>query len=121
MYRITKVLADNNISILGSVTNDSAEYGIVRLIVSEPDAALKALKEADFICRSADVIGVEIADEAGSLSNVLAALEESYINVHYLYLSFNRENGQPIIILHAEDSSEVELCLGARGFKVINS
>ena len=118
MCKITEILSKENISILGSVTNDSAEYGIVRMIVDDPQKALEALKKESFICKSADVIGVEITDEVGHLHKVLMALEESYINVNYLYLSFNRDNGKPIIILHAEDASEVEMSLASRGFQL---
>ena len=41
MQNITGILKDENINILGSVTNDSAEYGIVRMVVSEPDKKIK--------------------------------------------------------------------------------
>ena len=43
MQNITGILKDEDINILGSVTNDSAEYGIVRMVVSEPDKAMEAL------------------------------------------------------------------------------
>ncbi|MBQ9156349.1 MAG: amino acid-binding protein [Eubacterium sp.] len=118
MRTITEILAREQISILGSVTNDSAEYGIVRMVVSDPDKALQALIDHGFICKSADVIGVEIEDEVGHLNKVLVALEDSNVNVNYLYLSFNRENGKPIIVLHAEDAGEVEMCLESRDFKI---
>lgn len=49
MQKITSVLLKENINILGSVTNDSAEYGIIRMIVSDPEKTVKAL-EAAAIC-----------------------------------------------------------------------
>ena len=50
MLEITSILANENINILGSVTNDSAEYGIVRMVVSEPLKAVEVLSKAGIIC-----------------------------------------------------------------------
>jgi hypothetical protein len=116
MQDITSILAGENINILGSVTNDSAEYGIVRMVVSDANAAVDALTRGGYICRLTDVLGVEITDEVGNLNKLLLSLNESNINVDYLYLSFNRESGMPIMVFHAEGPFEVEECLKSRGF-----
>ena len=68
MQNITKILLDNQINILGSVTNDSAEYGIVRMVVSDPETACKALNDNDYLCRMVNVIGVEITTSFWALS-----------------------------------------------------
>ncbi len=116
MLEITSILARENINILGSVTNDSAEYGIVRMVVSEPDKAVEELKKADIICKLTDVIAVEIHDEVGNLQKLLQALDDSNISVDYLYLSFNRDSGCPIMVFHAQDGPEVENSLKSKGF-----
>ena len=119
MRDITGILLREDVNILGSVTNDSAEYGIIRMVVSDPDEAMKAFREAGFLCRVTDVIGVEISDEVGNLHRMLAALSESNINVDYIYLSFNRQSGMPIMVFSAEDCYEVEECLMSKGFTVL--
>ena len=116
MERITSILANENINILGSVTNDSAEYGIVRMVVSDPSAAAQALSQAGFLCRLTDVLGVEVTDEVGNLNRLLLSLEESNISVDYLYLSFNRASGKPIMVFHVDSAYEVEACLRSKGF-----
>ena len=93
MEKITGILLKADINILGSVTNDSAEFGIIRMVVSDPETASMALTQEGFICRLTDVIGVEVADEVGNLHKLLCALSESNINVNYIYLSFNRTSG----------------------------
>ena len=89
MQNITGILKDEDINILGSVTNDSAEYGIVRMVVSEPDKAM------------------------------LLTLKDSNVSVDYLYLSFNRDSGKPIMVFHTEDIMEVRSCLKSRGYTVL--
>jgi hypothetical protein len=119
MRDITAILAHRQINILGSVTNEGAEFGIVRMVVSDPELAQEALREEGYLCRLIDVIGVEVADEVGNLNALLTALSDSNINVNYIYLSFNRDSGKPILIFHAEDIAEVEECIAAKGFSVI--
>ena len=113
MQKITAVLLQEDINILGSVTNDSAEYGIIRMIVSDPEKTVQALEKAGYLCRLTDVLGVEVEDEVGNLTRLLLALDESNINVNYIYLSFNRDSGKPIMVAFAEDEMDVEMCIAA--------
>lgn len=117
--KITGILQHEGINILGSVTNDSAEYGIVRMVVSDPAKAVEALTQSGYICRLIDVIGVEVEDEVGNLNKLLLALSESNISVDYIYLSFNRASGKPIMVFHADSTYEVEECLKLKGFSVL--
>ena len=66
---------------LARITNDSAEYGIIRMVVSNPEHAEKVLAEAGYLCRLTEVLGVELDDEVGALNRLLISLEESNINV----------------------------------------
>ena len=119
MQQITGILLEENINILGSVTNDSAEYGIIRMVVSEPEKAVDALVKEGYLCRMQDVLGVEVEDEVGNLHKLLVALSESNISVDYIYLSFNRETGKPIMVIHTEDVEEVEMCISSKGFSLL--
>ncbi len=121
MEHMTRVLAQDGINILGSVTNDSAEYGIVRMVVTDPEKAKDALIRNGYLARLTDVLAVEVTDEVGNLNRLLKALDESNINVDYLYLSFNRRSGKPIMVFHAPEPREVELCLKNKGFVMTES
>lgn len=121
MQDITRILLENQINILGSVTNDSAEYGIVRMVVSDPELACKALCENDYLCRLVNVIGVEIKDEVGNLNKLLRTISDGNISVDYLYLSFNRQSGMPIMVFHTEEPGAVENVLRQKGYTVLNA
>ncbi len=116
MQRITQILVDNNINIWGSVTNDSAEFGIIRMVVSEPERTRDILTESGFMCRLSNVLGIEMKDEVGSLNTLLIAMSESNININYMYLSFNRDSGMPVMVVNADDVWETEECLKRKGY-----
>lgn len=119
MQNITGILKEEDINILGSVTNDSAEYGIVRMVVSDPEKAKEALIGAGYLCHVIEVIGVEVEDKTGNLNDLLLTLKDSNVSVDYLYLSFNRDSGKPIMVFHTEDIMEVRECLKSRGYTVL--
>ena len=119
LQALTEILQRENINILGSVTNDSAEYGIIRMVVSDPEKTVEVFTKEGYICKLTNVIGVEVEDKVGNLNSLLLMLKESNINVNYIYLSFNRDSGKPIMVFHTEDIFEVEECLRLKGFVTI--
>lgn len=119
MQKITAILQQEEINIWGSVTNDSAEYGIIRMVVSDPERAMETLTGVGYLCRLTDVMGIEVEDEVGNLNKLLLALSDSNINVNYIYLSFNRASGKPVLVLHTEDIWEAEECIAAKGFSAL--
>ena len=119
LQTMTYALYEAGINIWGSVTNESSEFGMVRMIVSDPDKALKELSAQDYLCRMTNVIGVEVQDEVGNLNALLTAFLDSNINVDYVYLSFNRNTGKPVLVLHTEDLEEAESCILSKGFSAI--
>ena len=119
LQKITDILQREDINILGSVTNDSAEYGIIRMVVSDTEKAKQALEADGYLCRTTDVLGVLTDDRPGALNRLLRALYNSNISVNYLYLSFVRESGSPIMVMHTDDVWEVAECLRSKGFDVL--
>ena len=85
MQQITQILFENDVNILGSVNNDSAEYGIVRMVVSDPDKAEQALQAAGYMTRQTDVLGVEVVDQPGNLNSLLKTLLETNIDIDSLF------------------------------------
>lgn len=121
LLRLIRILSEKNINVLASVTNDSAEFGTIRMIVNAPKQAAELLQAHQYLCKLKHVVAVRIEDRPGSLRSLLKAIDDSYINVNYLYDYFDRSDGSPIIILGTDDMEEVESCLAARGFQVLDT
>ncbi len=82
---VTDILHKNDINITALSIAETAEYGILRMIVSDIDKAAAALKEEDFSVKIADVICVECPDIPGELHKNLQVLSEAGINLAYMY------------------------------------
>ena len=85
LAEIADLLGKADINIRGFSTTEAAEYGIVRLIVPEPEKARQLLHQAGFTTHFSQVICVRVPDEPGGLARVLDALAEQAISVDYLY------------------------------------
>ena len=86
LRRITSVLAQAHINIYTMLANDSAEFGIIRLIVTDPDNALKALQDAGYQCRLDKVLAIDMSDAPGTLDGILSNLQEANVSIDYLYI-----------------------------------
>ena len=117
MRAITRLLADGGVNIQSFVTNDSAEFGIIRMLVSDPDRAAALLTEAGYQIKRTAVMAFAIPDEPGSLDRLLACVEDANINIDYLYTSFDRESAGPVIVIRADDMDELERFLKSQGFR----
>ncbi len=117
MRAITRLLADGGVNIQSFVTNDSAEFGIIRMLVSDPDRAAALLTEAGYQIKRTAVMAFAIPDEPGSLDRLLACVEDANINIDYLYTSFDRESAGPVIVIRADDMDELERFLKTQGFR----
>lgn len=118
LFKITNVLKKADINIYTMLANDSAEYGIVRLIVDKPEVAIEALKTEGYQCRQDKVIAVEMNDTPGYLDGILEALSNANIDISYLYISFNRENVKPVVVFKTSEPETATFLIG-RGYNLI--
>ena len=119
MHQVTQALADADINMNTLVTNDSAEFGIIRMLVDDTDAALKCLQTAGYLCHVDMVAAAEIGDECGSLNALLDTLDRGNINLDYLYVTYSGLGKHPVAILRTQDIMEVEGFLRARGYNTL--
>lgn len=82
---VTGLLGEVGVNIRGFSVSDTADYGILRLVVDKPAEALSALKSAGFTVRDDEVICIDLPDEPGGLANVLRIVADAGVNIEYVY------------------------------------
>jgi hypothetical protein len=119
--KITDELAHQDINIYTMLATDSAEFGIVRIIVDNAEKAQEALQKVGYQCRIDYVIAVDMAsDKPGTLNRILANLNKANVNIRYLYISFDRQTSTPIVVLQT-DEPETETFLQGKGYRLIEN
>jgi hypothetical protein len=103
LWKALNILSDANINIRALSIADTSEFGILRMIVPEPELASKILEEANFVVKVNDVIAVGVSDEPGGLETVLKLLNKSDINVEYLYAFVEKKGKKAMVVIRTED------------------
>ena len=85
LMELTKVLAENDININALSVAENAEYGVMRMLVSDSEKAIDVLKQAEFSVKKTNVILINAPDIPGALAGILAKLADENINVSYMY------------------------------------
>ena len=117
---ITKALSDNNINIRALSVADTADFGILRLIVDDTEKATRVLKEEGFTIGKGVVIAVEVADKPGGLANVLSVLHEAGLNVEYMYAFVERNAGNAVIIFRFDEVDNAIAVLNGKGVSILS-
>ena len=91
LQRVLKVLADENINIITLTIAETSDFGILRMIVNDPEKGYRVLKENNITCSTTDVLAIEIDDRPGSLYKALDAFAKMNLNIEYMYAFTERE------------------------------
>ena len=119
IYEITKILSTAGINLRAFSIADTQNYGILRLIVSDPRAAAMALSTEGKIVSVTDVVSVQIPDEEGGLTELLRVLSEADISVEYLYAFVAAQGGHADTVIRVEDNAKTEAILSENGFTIL--
>ena len=82
---VSTLLGDAGINIRGFSVSDTADFGIVRLIVDDPDRGRDVLADAGFTVKENDVLCTELPDHPGGLAGVLKLVSNAGVNIEYVY------------------------------------
>jgi len=115
---LTSLFKANDVHIVALTVLDFTDTTILRLVVDDNDKARELMVNNDFPYAECDVVAVEINDEA-DLKEVLAALLEAEINIHYVYSFIKRPEGRSALVLNIEDPDVAAQSLNNHGFKVL--
>ena len=102
-----EVLTDADVNIRAMCMADTSEFGILRLVVDDPEKGKVALEENNFLVKITEIIGVEMNDTPGGLTSVLKIIKDNEIDLEYLYAFTHEKAGKAILLLHADDIDEL--------------
>jgi hypothetical protein len=119
LSRVTEVLAENGINIRALSIADTTDFGILRLIVQDPEKAVTVLKANDITVKSTDVIVVEIDDKPSGLNKALVLMRDANVAVEYMYAFVSKNADKAYVILKTDDADKAVSALSAGGVNVI--
>ena len=103
LLAISEILAKNNIDISALSLADTEDYGVLRMLVSDPHKAKGVLNENGIICKVTEVLAVAIDDRPGGFYNSLKILTDNHVDIKYMYACISHEKGKAIMVLRVDD------------------
>ena len=117
LIKVLDALKEANIQIIASTIADTAEYGIYRLICSEPMRACEELKKANIAVALSEVFAIEIDDQPGRAAEAVKVFSEAGISITYMYSFLLR--GKGILIFRTDDKQKAIAVIEANHLKSI--
>lgn len=108
LAKITKFLGEVGVDIRALSIADTRDFGILRLIVNNPDETVKLLKEAGYTVSITTVIAAAMPDEPGSLAKVLDILYQNGVTVEYMYAFITRTKEDAYVVLRVDEQSSTK-------------
>ena len=113
---VLKILAENDVNIVALSLADTSDYGMLRMIVSDPHKGKAALKDAGITAMLTDVVALRVPHATGSLSKAMHQIVKGEINVEYMYAFAN--GADAAAVLKSDDPARVIDILKGSGFDV---
>jgi hypothetical protein len=107
LWKALNTLGEGGINIRALSIADTSEFGILRLIVPDAEKAKELLEENNFVVKMKEVVAVELSDQPGGLSSVLKIMNDSDINLEYLYAFVHEKKDKAIVIMRTDDLDDL--------------
>ena len=119
LANVSRTLGERGINIRALSIADTTDFGILRLIVSDPDGAWKALKAEDFSVSITEVIAVQVPDRPGGLAGILGMLEKAGINIEYMYAFVGKTLDDAVVVFRIEEIERAIALLKGKGVTLL--
>jgi len=119
LAEVSALLAANGINIRALSVADTHDFGILRIIVNDPDKALKVLKDDGFTANKTEVVAVEVADQPGGLADVLKIINDEGLNVEYMYAFVEKSGENARLIFRFDETDAAIRVLKKAGMKIL--
>ncbi|MGB9711027.1 MAG: ACT domain-containing protein [Thermodesulfovibrio sp.] len=120
LYEALKALAEQDINIRALSIADTSEFGILRMIVTDPEKAKDILEKNEFTVKLTNVIAIAVKDQPGGLAEALKHLYDSNINIEYIYAFVEKSGQKAVVVLRTENLDKTISILQEKGITLLS-
>ena len=118
LYQAVSTISDAGVNIRALSVADTRDFGILRLIVSDIEKT-KAVLSDNVVITQTRVIAAKMSDEAGSLKRILKVIQDTGVNIEYVYAFTSSIAGSAYVVLRVNDIEEAEAVLARKGIDTL--
>jgi hypothetical protein len=121
LAEVTQTLSREKVNIRALSLADTADFGVLRIIVNNPERCLAVLKSSGFVAQVTEVVAVEVEDRPGGLAHILEVLDRDNVNVEYMYAYVEKSRDNAIVICKIDDRERALQVLEKNGIATVNA
>ena len=119
LSEVARYLADHGVNLKALSIADTQDFGILRLICDDPDAAKTVLEEGGYLTKTNNVLAAALSDQPGALADILDILNEAGVVIEYTYAFVSPKSGA-YMVFRVDDNQQAAAALGGAGIKIAN-
>ena len=116
---VAEVLKENNINMIGISIADTADFGILRIVVAEPEKAYDVLKKNGFMVELTEVLAISVDDQPGGLADAFKIFNDNEIEIEYLYAVKRAADGKAVLVVKTPDVDHAAALANTKGVKLL--
>lgn len=119
LYKAVSAISDAGVNLRALSVADTKDFGILRVIVSDIEKTKEVLS-GDTVVKETRVIAAKMSDKAGALKEILKIIQETGVNIEYVYAFTAAVAGSAYVVLRVDDIDEAETVLKGNGIKTLS-
>ncbi|MBQ4110355.1 MAG: hypothetical protein IJC74_05675 [Clostridia bacterium] len=116
---VAEALKANNINMIGISIADTADFGILRIVVAEPEKAYDVLKKNGFMVELTEVLAISVDDQPGGLADAFKIFNDNEIEIEYLYAVKRAADGKAVLVVKTPDVDHAAALANTKGVKLL--
>ena len=121
LQNVLKTLSDQSINIITLTIAETSDFGVLRMIVNDPEKAKKVLHDARITCSTTEVLAVELDDRPGSLFKAIDTFAKNNLNIEYMYAFTEKRGDKAVMIFRFDDIEAAKKAMAQEGYQLVKN
>jgi len=121
LQNVLKTLSDQSINIITLTIAETSDFGVLRMIVNDPEKAKKVLHDARITCSTTEVLAVELDDKPGSLFKAIDTFSKNNLNIEYMYAFTEKRGDRAVMIFRFDDIEAAKKAMAQEGYQIVKN
>jgi hypothetical protein len=119
LFEVCSLLGKNGINIRALNVAETESFGILRIVVNNPENAIKVFNDAGVVARITDVVAIEVDDRPGGLADILKVLADEDVNIEYMYGFVEKSSDRALMVFRFDDVDKAVTILKKHKIRIV--
>ncbi|MBN1983911.1 MAG: ACT domain-containing protein [Chitinivibrionales bacterium] len=119
LSEVCTIMGEESINIVALTIAETDAFGVLRMVVDQPDKALKILRGKKFVAASTEIVGIEVPNQPGGLAQILKLIDKNNINIEYMYGFIENRGDKALMVFRFEKTDAAITFLNQQNIPIL--